>query len=51
MEVAIHEAYVLLSGLDEDGRGGVAEEDARRAVGVVDDARHLLGADEYDLLL
>ena len=31
--------------------GSVAEEDARRAVGVVDDARHLLGADEDDLLL
>ena len=34
------------AGADDDGAGAVAEQHARRAVGVVDDARHHVGADD-----
>ena len=40
---------VLFARLDEDRAGGVAEQHAGGAVGVVDDRRHLVGADHHDL--
>src|SRR2546425_1027992 len=43
-------AVIRLRGLDERRAGAVAEEDARRAVGVVAVARQELGPDQEDVL-
>ena len=48
----IDEPQVVLAiagGLDQDSAGAVAEQDARGAVGIVDDAAHGIGADHEDL--
>ena len=46
-----HAQFALRSGLDEDCAGAVAEEDAGGAVGVVDDGRHGVGADDEDFFV
>jgi hypothetical protein len=40
---------VLFCGLNQDRTGAIAENDASGAVGVVDDRRHRIGADDQDL--
>src|SRR5688572_604110 len=47
---ASEDAVVALRRLEDDGAGAVAEEDARRAVGPVHDAREDLSADDEDVL-
>ena len=49
-EVAVFPTEVFGGGLNEHGTGAVTEDGAGGAIGVIDDARHLVGAD-YDHFL
>ncbi len=45
----VHDAVAVVVGLQQHRAGAVAEQHAGGAVGVVDDRRHLVGADHHDL--
>ena len=47
MDVVDEAEFAFFAGLEEDGPGAVAEDDAGGAVGVVDDGAHDVGTDDH----